>query len=55
MSDNAHKWLGAAFDCSLYYVRDAEHLSGEARRLGVPSQGRHVERRLSSKTFRASS
>src|SRR5262245_34808201 len=23
---NAHKWLGAAFDCSLYYVKDAEHL-----------------------------
>jgi aromatic-L-amino-acid decarboxylase len=23
---NAHKWLGVAFDCSLYYVRDAEHL-----------------------------
>jgi aromatic-L-amino-acid decarboxylase len=23
---NAHKWLGAAFDCSLYYVRDCEHL-----------------------------
>jgi aromatic-L-amino-acid decarboxylase len=23
---NAHKWLGAAFDCSLYYVRHAEHL-----------------------------
>ena len=23
---NAHKWLGAAFDCSLYYVRDQEHL-----------------------------
>lgn len=23
---NAHKWLGAAFDCSLYYVRDSEHL-----------------------------
>jgi len=23
---NAHKWLGAAFDCSLHYVRDAEHL-----------------------------
>jgi aromatic-L-amino-acid decarboxylase len=23
---NAHKWLGAAFDCSLYYVRDREHL-----------------------------
>jgi aromatic-L-amino-acid decarboxylase len=23
---NAHKWLGAAFDCSLYYVRDPEHL-----------------------------
>ena len=21
-----HKWLGAAFDCSLYYVRDVEHL-----------------------------
>jgi aromatic-L-amino-acid/L-tryptophan decarboxylase len=23
---NPHKWLGAAFDCSLYYVRDGEHL-----------------------------
>lgn len=23
---NPHKWLGAAFDCSLYYVRDADHL-----------------------------
>ena len=23
---NAHKWLGAAFDCSLYYVRDPESL-----------------------------
>jgi aromatic-L-amino-acid decarboxylase len=23
---NAHKWLGAVFDCSVYYVRDAEHL-----------------------------
>ena len=23
---NAHKWLGAAFDCSLYYVHDQEHL-----------------------------
>jgi aromatic-L-amino-acid decarboxylase len=23
---NPHKWLGAAFDCSLYYVRDQEHL-----------------------------
>ncbi|HEY7288239.1 MAG TPA: pyridoxal-dependent decarboxylase [Vicinamibacterales bacterium] len=23
---NVHKWLGAVFDCSLYYVRDAEHL-----------------------------
>src|SRR5262249_25680230 len=23
---NAHKWLGAAFDASLYYVRDPEHL-----------------------------
>lgn len=21
-----HKWLGAAFDCSLYYVRDPDHL-----------------------------
>jgi aromatic-L-amino-acid decarboxylase len=23
---NPHKWLGVAFDCSLYYVRDAQHL-----------------------------
>jgi aromatic-L-amino-acid/L-tryptophan decarboxylase len=23
---NPHKWLGATFDCSLYYVKDAEHL-----------------------------
>jgi aromatic-L-amino-acid decarboxylase len=23
---NAHKWLGAVFDCSLYYVRDPQHL-----------------------------
>ena len=23
---NAHKWLGAAFDCSLSYMRDPEHL-----------------------------
>ncbi|HUR54255.1 MAG TPA: pyridoxal-dependent decarboxylase, partial [Gemmataceae bacterium] len=23
---NPHKWLGAAFDCSLYYVRDPQHL-----------------------------
>ena len=23
---NPHKWLGAAFDCSLYYVRDPLHL-----------------------------
>ena len=23
---NAHKWLGAPFDCSLYYVRDPVHL-----------------------------
>lgn len=23
---NAHKWLGAPFDCSLYYVRDPGHL-----------------------------
>ncbi len=23
---NSHKWLGVPFDCSLYYVRDAEHL-----------------------------
>ena len=23
---NPHKWLGAAFDCSLYFVRDPDHL-----------------------------
>ncbi len=23
---NAHKWLGVVFDCSLYFVRDPEHL-----------------------------
>jgi aromatic-L-amino-acid decarboxylase len=23
---NPHKWLGAAFDCSLYYVKDLDHL-----------------------------
>lgn len=23
---NPHKWMGAAFDCSLYYVRDPQHL-----------------------------
>ena len=23
---NPHKWLGVPFDCSLYYVRDGEHL-----------------------------
>jgi aromatic-L-amino-acid decarboxylase len=23
---NPHKWLGAAFDCSVYWVRDEEHL-----------------------------
>ncbi|MFO0950096.1 MAG: pyridoxal-dependent decarboxylase [Isosphaeraceae bacterium] len=23
---NSHKWLGAPFDCSLYYVRDPQHL-----------------------------
>ncbi len=23
---NPHKWMGVAFDCSLYYVRDADHL-----------------------------
>jgi aromatic-L-amino-acid decarboxylase len=23
---NVHKWLGVAFDCSVYYVRDVEHL-----------------------------
>lgn len=23
---NPHKWLGVAFDCSVYYVRDAQHL-----------------------------
>jgi aromatic-L-amino-acid decarboxylase len=24
---NPHKWLGAAMDCSLYYVRDPDHLA----------------------------
>jgi aromatic-L-amino-acid/L-tryptophan decarboxylase len=24
---NPHKWLGAAIDCSLYYVRDPDHLA----------------------------
>ena len=23
---NPHKWMGAAFDCSVYYVRDPQHL-----------------------------
>ncbi|TLY80317.1 MAG: aspartate aminotransferase family protein [Gammaproteobacteria bacterium] len=23
---NPHKWLGASFDCSVYFVRDAQHL-----------------------------
>jgi aromatic-L-amino-acid/L-tryptophan decarboxylase len=23
---NPHKWLGIAFDCSLYFVRDSQHL-----------------------------
>jgi aromatic-L-amino-acid decarboxylase len=23
---NPHKWLGAAFDCSLYYIKNPEHL-----------------------------
>ncbi|MEM7800733.1 MAG: pyridoxal-dependent decarboxylase [Chloroflexota bacterium] len=23
---NTHKWLGVVFDCSVYYVRDSEHL-----------------------------
>lgn len=23
---NPHKWLGTAFDCSIYFVRDAQHL-----------------------------
>src|SRR5690606_34295483 len=23
---NPHKWLGAVFDCSIFYVRDADHL-----------------------------
>ncbi len=23
---NPHKWLGVAFDCSVYYVRDPQHL-----------------------------
>jgi len=25
-SVNPHKWMGAAFDCSVYYVREPEHL-----------------------------
>jgi len=25
---NPHKWMGASFDCSLYYVRDVDHLLG---------------------------
>ena len=34
---NAHKWLGAAFDCSLYYVRDPEHLDpGDVHRSELP-------------------
>lgn len=24
---NAHKWIGAPFDCSLYFVRDEQHLN----------------------------
>ncbi len=24
---NPHKWLGAAFDCSIYFVRDPQHLA----------------------------
>jgi aromatic-L-amino-acid/L-tryptophan decarboxylase len=24
---NTHKWLGAVFDCSLYFVRDPQHLT----------------------------
>src|SRR5205807_1228234 len=23
---NPHKWLGVAFDCSIYYVKDTQHL-----------------------------
>jgi aromatic-L-amino-acid decarboxylase len=41
---NAHKWLGAAFDCSLYYVRDPEHLvrvmSTNPSYLRSPADGR---------------
>jgi glutamate/tyrosine decarboxylase-like PLP-dependent enzyme len=41
---NAHKWLGAVFDCSLYYVRDAEHLvrvmSTNPSYLQTPADGR---------------
>jgi aromatic-L-amino-acid decarboxylase len=41
---NAHKWLGAAFDCSLYYVRDPEHLvrvmSTDPSYLKSPADGR---------------
>ena len=24
---NPHKWLGTVFDCSLYYIRDTQHLT----------------------------
>ncbi|MFO1426332.1 MAG: hypothetical protein U1F11_05035 [Steroidobacteraceae bacterium] len=23
---NPHKWLGASFDCSTYFIRDPQHL-----------------------------
>ena len=40
---NAHKWLGAPFDCSLYYVRDPQHLvrvmSTNPSYLGSPVDG----------------
>ena len=45
---NAHKWLGAAFDCSLYYVRDPQHLvrvmstTPSYLRSGVDSQVRNL-------------
>jgi aromatic-L-amino-acid decarboxylase len=41
---NAHKWLGAVFDCTLYFVRDPEHLvrvmSTNPSYLQTPADGR---------------
>lgn len=41
---NVHKWLGVVFDCSLYYVRDPEHLvrvmSTDPSYLRTPEDGR---------------